>query len=240
MYSIEYNSFLTIKLSLDLSIVPIKKCLIIFHLYLASLFGNIKPLDADKKYIRLTKGLRKELEKHEKLGDPNPVEQFYKRHIIQTNENPIPQILIVGILRILLTTCPTATRTSGGIDLHREWVSSVKLCAKHPEIYDEFIAPNKDKSLLVHDQLNDLISKVKHSIAKQKQDKSEDQDEDDKEGDEDESNSEEEVGNIDNLDIAVIEDYKYENHRHSLITAKFIGLILLFIQRHFQNNHIIQ
>jgi len=41
-------------------------------------------------------------------------------------ENPIPQVIVVGILRVLLTTCPNAARNSGGIDLHREWVSCCK------------------------------------------------------------------------------------------------------------------
>jgi hypothetical protein len=87
------------------------------------LFGPVKPIPDDKKSVQLTIKLKEELENHDKLGDSNPVEKFYHRHIIQTKENPIPQILIVGILRILLTTCPTANRASGGIDLQREWTS---------------------------------------------------------------------------------------------------------------------
>ena len=79
MYSIEYNSFLAIKLSLDLPIVPIKKCLIIFYLYLSCLFGPPKALTKEKKFIRLTNNLREHLKSHENLGDKNPIEEFYKR-----------------------------------------------------------------------------------------------------------------------------------------------------------------
>jgi hypothetical protein len=48
------------------------------------------------------------------------------------------------------------------------------------------------------------------------------------------------VVQIQNADLAVSEIFKHENYRHSLTTAKYIGLILLYIQRHFQYNHVIQ
>ena len=51
---------------------------------------------------------------HIKRVDSNPVELFYKRHM--SSDNPIPQIIVVGILRVLLTTCPNAARNSGKID----------------------------------------------------------------------------------------------------------------------------
>jgi len=31
----------------------------------------------------------------------------------------------VGILRVLLTTCPNAAKNAGGIDLNREWASCI-------------------------------------------------------------------------------------------------------------------
>lgn len=43
IYKIEQNSFLIIKLSLDLPIGPIRKCLLLFYLYLSSLFGPLQP-----------------------------------------------------------------------------------------------------------------------------------------------------------------------------------------------------
>jgi len=45
------------------------------------------------------------------MKDPLPVEKFYKRHM--NSDNPIPQIIVVGILRVLLTTCPNAARNTG-------------------------------------------------------------------------------------------------------------------------------
>ena len=101
------------------------------------MFGPVDKLPDPK--ISLNKNLYKNLDKHDNLGKKNPVELFYRRHIIQTTENPIPQILIVGVLRILLTTCPTANRTSGSIDLQREWASSVRLCLKYPHLYELYI-----------------------------------------------------------------------------------------------------
>lgn len=246
MYSIEFNSFLTIKLSLDLSIIPIKKCLMIFHTYMVCLFGISTGSITDDKIIKLTKSLKKELEKHDKLGDKNPVEEFYRRHIIQTKENPIPQILIVGILRILLTTCPTANRTSGGIDLHREWSSSLKLLFKYPKIYETFIKDKKDDCPIVHEPIIELMQK----IEKLKIDKSQEN------LDKDDSNSEEEVPETDKVnhvdEIAtygnrfvehfndLLSKCKYENFRHSLATSRYIGLLLVHIQRNFKSNHVIQ
>ena len=55
-----------------------------------------------------------------------------------TKDNPIPQVIVVGILRVLLTTCPTASRSSGGIDLHREWTSTVKLLQEQKELFVDF------------------------------------------------------------------------------------------------------
>jgi hypothetical protein len=48
-----------------------------------------------------------------KAKDTSPVEHFYKRNM--SSDNPIPQIIVVGILRVLLTTCPNAARNSGKI-----------------------------------------------------------------------------------------------------------------------------
>lgn len=205
-------------------------------MYITSLFGSPPALPKKKKYIKLTQNLKSELDTHENLGSKSPVEQFYRRHIIQTHDNPIPQILIVGILRILLTTCPTANRTSGGIDLQREWVSSVRLALKYPELITMI---NQDKSA---EFSNNIIKEPLKTLTK-KLDKSEDKsdkDEDEKENNDDDSNSEEDVGNPETIDLAVVDFYKYENNRHSLITAKFIGLLLLFIQRHFHSNHVLQ
>lgn len=61
------------------------------------------------------------------------IEKFYKRHM--TNDNPIPQIIVVGILRVLLTTCPNAARNTGGIDLHSEWSSCLSFLFYNKEFF---------------------------------------------------------------------------------------------------------
>ena len=94
--------------------------------------------------------------------------------------------------------------------------------------------PNEDNKL-ISDPLQLLIKKVL-----KKQPNADINKDDESKSDKDDSNSEEDVGDIDELDIAVTEFYKYESNRHSLITAKYIGLLLLFIQKHFQINHVIQ
>ena len=53
---------------------------------------------------------------HMKASESTPVEHFYKRHM--SSDNPIPQIIVVGILRVLLTTCPNAARNSGKKDFN--------------------------------------------------------------------------------------------------------------------------
>ena len=66
-----------------------------------------------------------------------------------TKDNPIPQVIVVGILRVLLTTCPTASRSSGGIDLHREWTSVIKLLSEQKDQFAEF-----KSSVFAHSHLN--------------------------------------------------------------------------------------
>ncbi len=44
----------------------------------------------------------------------NPVEQFFKRNM--NKNHPIPNIIVVGILRVLLSTCPnTKKNKTGGV-----------------------------------------------------------------------------------------------------------------------------
>jgi hypothetical protein len=55
------------------------------------------------------------------------------------NKNhPIPNIIVVGILRVLLSTCPnTKKNKTGGVSIHREWASSVKLLLLKKSWFDE-------------------------------------------------------------------------------------------------------
>lgn len=177
-------------------------------------------------------------ENHPNLNSGNPVEDFYRRHIINTKDNPIPQTLVVAILRILLTTCPNANRGSGGIDLHREWVSSIRLCLKYPKIYTEFIENNPDQFKIVHER---IIQMHKDMNPKKKEKNKREKEEGESEDSGEDSNIEsDEPVQIDKEDLAVSDLFKHENYRHSLISAKYIGQLLLFIQRHFQANHVIQ
>ena len=62
-----------------MSIVPIKKCIILFYVYITTLFGKVPGLEQGVKYIKLTEDLKKSLDKHQNLGSSSPVEQFYER-----------------------------------------------------------------------------------------------------------------------------------------------------------------
>lgn len=48
-----------------------------------------------------------------------------------SSDHPIPQVIVVGSLRVLLTTCPNnnsqKSGSAGGIDLHCEWTSCIEL-----------------------------------------------------------------------------------------------------------------
>jgi hypothetical protein len=70
-----------------------------------------------------------------KNKESNPVELFYKRHM--SSDNPIPQIIVVGILRVLLTTCPNAVRNSGGIDLHHEWSACIEFLYHNKRFFQD-------------------------------------------------------------------------------------------------------
>lgn len=132
-----------IKYSLDLQMVPIRKFLIIFQIYLRFVFGrevvqsDIKSFGREKsKNLKYTKDLAQKLVHESENETPrymqkseHPVELFYKRNM--SVDHPIPQVIVVGTLRVLLTTCPNnnvANKGSGGgIDLHCEWSSCVEL-----------------------------------------------------------------------------------------------------------------
>jgi len=146
-----------VRISLELAIVPIRKFLIIFYIYIRLLFGRegfgAKPIPADKdtpEYHSAYKNLNYLKDYEDKFlaneGDPSyvprfkmesesPVEQFYKRHM--TTDNPIPQVIVVGVLRVLLTTCPNNAKNAGGIDLHSEWTSCLNFMMKNKAWFAE-------------------------------------------------------------------------------------------------------
>ena len=68
------------------------------------------------------------------IKSEHPVEQFYKRN--STADHPIPQVIIVGILRVLLTTCPNNNSKAGGVDLHSEWSACLDLLNEERDLFD--------------------------------------------------------------------------------------------------------
>ena len=114
-----------VRISLELAIVPIRKFLIVFYVYMRLLFGRLaRPPVVDpkagpyhesenirknkhflylKEYIEVFLSPENQTPRFN-LRTTHPVETFYKRHM--TTDQPIPQVIVVGILRVLLTTCP--------------------------------------------------------------------------------------------------------------------------------------
>jgi hypothetical protein len=80
-----------------------------------------------------------------------------------TNDQPIPQIIVVGILRVLLTTCPNNAKNAGGIDLHSEWSSCLDLLLKKREFFNAHDFKSK-----VFEKTNWLLAADPTSSAKTK------------------------------------------------------------------------
>ena len=103
--------------------MPIWKFVLLFYVYIKNYLGEREILDEPHK-LNLHQ-MQKHLvgEKWANLKQFDKIEEFYKRLILWSSlDNPIPQIIVVGIFWLLLTTCPTANRIPGGIDIHEEWV----------------------------------------------------------------------------------------------------------------------
>lgn len=145
-----------VRISLELAIVPIRKFLIIFFVYMRLLFGReTRPQVKDPKAGPTLESENIKKNKHLlylkeyidtflstenttarfNLRTNHPVETFYKRHM--TTDQPIPQVIVVGILRVLLTTCPNNQKNSGGIDLHAEWSACLNFLSANREYFKE-------------------------------------------------------------------------------------------------------
>ena len=77
------------------------------------------------------------------------------------SEMLIPQVIVVGILRVLLTTCPNNARNSGGIDLNSEWTACITFMLTHKEFFadKEFVS----KGIPILDKLlQDALEKKAH------------------------------------------------------------------------------
>ena len=66
----------------------------------------------------------------------------------------------MGILRVLLTTCPNNAKSAGGIDLHSEWSSCLNLLLLHKE----FFSVNGFKSKVFEKSTELIIPKSKDSL----------------------------------------------------------------------------
>lgn len=221
-YLVEETCLVAIKLSLDTAFVPVRKIILILHVYLRYLFGEKKETTKHKEFYSNLRYLKEYIDYRTfekvpryQLNSQSKVEQFYKRNM--NKNHPIPHIIVVGILRVLLSTCPnTKKNTTGGVQIHREWASCVKLYFENKELFDS----NGFKSELYdHEQL------TKEYKKKQEAKEGSDQEEDWTTKDE---------------DYFDLEDYKYENDRHRVITAMIISDLFIYMLKHFKSNCINQ
>jgi hypothetical protein len=211
-FMIEDTCLLAIKLSLDTSFVPVRKIILIFHIYLRYLFGEKKEDPKHKEFYSNLRYLKEfvDYRKFEKtprykLSSKSKVEQFYKRNM--NKNHPIPHIIVVGILRVLLSTCPnTKKNTTGGVSIHREWASCIKLYLENKSLFDD----NGFESCLFSHKT--LISEYE--------------------------DEEKELTKDD--DYFEMEEYRYENDRHRIITAMIISDLFIYMLKHFKANCINQ
>ena len=232
-YLIEETCLAAIKLSLETAFVPVRKVILVFHVYLRYLFGEKKETKKHKEFYSNLKYLKefvdyKNFEKvpRYKLNSQNKVETFYKRNM--NKDHPIPHIIVVGILRVLLSTCPnTKKNTTGGVQIHREWGSCVRLYFHNKPMFDEH---GWKSELYTHETLDKEYQKMNEEKKEGAEDGTE---EDDKEKKEEEMATKDE-------DYFELEDYKYENDRHRVITAMIISDLFIYMLKHFKSNCINQ
>lgn len=159
------------------------------------------------------------------LKTDHPVEQFYKRHM--TNDQPIPQIIVVGILRVLLTTCPNNAKNAGGIDLHSEWSSCLNFMLKHREF---FLSRGFESKVFA--KTNEILQNP--SLLKAKPTQNE-KNETKEEADEQEKEEVKEDAHFANLP-----EYQFEMDRHRVIVAMVIADFFVLMLKHFKANHVVQ
>jgi hypothetical protein len=133
------------------------------------------------------------------------------------NKNhPIPHIIVVGILRVLLSTCPnTKKNTTGGVHIHREWGSCLKLYLHNKVWFDE---KGFKSGIFEHVSLDKEFERRNSEGAN---------------GSDDEEALKDE-------DFFELDDYKYENDRHRVISAMIISDLFIYMLKHFKSNCINQ
>lgn len=128
-----------IKLSLEKTFIPIKKVCVLLYAYL-SLILPVHPPTADS-HLKLSKPLIQQITQAEpryKTPPLTPTEAFYVTIIqrrLMTKENPLPQVLVVGLLRAMLAACPGAPSQAQGVSVNREWQAAILLSKEHRENY---------------------------------------------------------------------------------------------------------
>lgn len=157
------------------------------------------------------------------LKTDHPVELFYRRYM--TNDQPIPQIIVVGILRVLLTTCPNSSKNAGGIDLHNEWSSCLGFMRENRDFFIEHGFKSK-----VFEKTTELLSKPIEKEAKLE----------DVKDDEDEKKEEKKEVKDDADNYANMPEFQFEMDRHRIIVAMIISDFFLFMLKHFKANHVVQ
>lgn len=160
------------------------------------------------------------------LKSDHPVEQFYKRHM--NNDQPIPQVIVVGILRVLLTTCPNNQRNAGGIDLHAEWSSCLNFLIHHKDFFKE--RQFKSKAFEKTDALLDFVPKAERERPEEEEEQEKLKIE----------MSDGEEAKDEELMFAKMKDYQFEMDRHRIIVAMIISDFFLFMLKHFKANHLVQ
>ena len=229
-----------VRISLELAIVPIRKFLIIFYVYMRLLFGReTRPPVKDpkagptfesenvrknkhllylKEYIDVFINQENQTPRFH-LRTTHPVESFYKRHM--TTDQPIPQVIVVGILRVLLTTCPNNQKNAGGIDLHAEWGACLNFLRANREFFKE--RGFKSKVFSKTDCLMDATPKKSRDPQEDGEDEADEQPEEEEDP-----------------DFSKMPEYQFEIDRHRIIVAMVISDFFLFMLKHFKANHLAQ
>ncbi|KAL4452925.1 hypothetical protein ABPG74_002490 [Tetrahymena malaccensis] len=208
-----------IQLSVELFLIPIKKIISLFYLYLTIYLQdtNDSGTKLDDNYY--TEDNMNQIEKGPPrlfIQKPTKIEQFYQRNVINQADIALAQIIVVGLLRTMLTTCATNNKynpNNKGIDLNREWESSLI----HILQYKDEINLQKDELKKYIDDYNQYIENNKDFPQK-----------DEKENDLIKKDSSD--------DLKEKSRIKIELDRHRLFTANIISSFILLLAKKFKHN----
>ena len=122
--------------SLQVPFIPVKKCIFLFGYYLRVLFeddpnkneSKLPSYEKDMKFItensvnqmmkaqvRTSLNLKNKVEKFYVINNQLNLYKFFnfkEKHIKNVQDSPLAQIITVGILRALLATCATNTKSN--------------------------------------------------------------------------------------------------------------------------------